>query len=158
MRTLIVLLFCFWAGIANATIAAYQFSNAHNEARFLNLTQQLRCPKCQNENIHNSDAPIAADMRQRVYEMIEHGDSDRQIKNALVKRFGEYVLYKPRVEKRTLILWFGPAIAALLGLVIVAVVVSRQSRAAGKTEGQNSLSDEERARLKALLDEDAERH
>ncbi len=68
------------------------------------------------------------------------------------------MLYKPRVEKRTLILWFGPAIAALLGLVIVALVVRRQSRAAVESNGQGSLSDEERARLKALLEEDAERH
>lgn len=126
----------------------YDFDTRAEEQRYQNLIAELRCPKCQNQNIADSNAPISKDMRDEVYLMMQQGASNDEIVGALVDRFGEFVQYKPPVDKRTIFLWAFPAIAVIGGLLIVAGVVMR-SRKQGQQE--TALSPEEKARVEQML-------
>lgn len=145
------LLFVLFSAGAMAEVAdVYEFDSASDETRFQNLTEELRCPKCQNQNIADSDAPISQDMRGEVYRMIQGGASDEQIMDALEARFGEFIRYKPKVEKRTILLWATPAIAVLGGFLVVAGVVIRSRRGASQAP---ALTAEEKARAEKILAE-----
>lgn len=127
----------------------YKFDSREMEQRFQNLTAELRCPKCQNQNIADSAAPISEDMRNEVYRMMRQGASDEEITSALVSRFGEFVRYKPKVNGRTIMLWTTPALVVFIGVLIVVMMVRRSGP---KTTG-GALSDKERARASRLLND-----
>ncbi|RML38486.1 Cytochrome c-type bioproteinsis protein CycL, partial [Pseudomonas syringae pv. maculicola] len=78
-------------------------------ARYSELTRELRCPKCQNQDIADSNAPIAADLRKEIYRMLGEGQSNQKIIDFMVDRYGDFVRYKPSLNARTWLLWFGPA-------------------------------------------------
>ena len=125
----IILVLPLWVGAQQENPAAvYQFNSMAQEVRFQNLLEELRCPKCQNQNIVDSNAPISKDMRERVYEMMKGGASNEEITNSLVARFGEFVRYKPKLESRTLLLWATPALTVLVGLLVVGGVMVRARR------------------------------
>jgi cytochrome c-type biogenesis protein CcmH len=148
-QTLILtLLLC---GVTHAAIDTYEFSSDAERARFRLLTEQLRCPKCQNQNIADSNAPIAKDLRAQIFRMFEAGNSDEQIMGHLVSRYGDFVLYKPPVTSRTLMLWYAPAILLAGGLALVGVIVIRRRR--GHTALAPGLSPEEQKRLARLLEQ-----
>lgn len=136
------------ANPALSVIETYEFSDAALEQRYQLLSAELRCPKCQNQNIADSNAPISEDMRNEVYRMMQAGASNDEIVEALVARFGEFVRYKPELDSRTFLLWATPAIAVFGGLLIVAVVVIRARRSERQAAG---LSAEERARAERIL-------
>ncbi len=153
VRMLCVLLLALLSPLAQAEVAnVYEFDTAEQEQRFQDLIVELRCPKCQNQNIADSNAPISKDMRAEVYRRMRAGASNDEIVDALVARFGEFILYKPQVEKRTILLWATPAIAVLGGLLVVAGVVLRARRR--QTEPEPALSAEEQARAAKILAED----
>lgn len=141
------------SGIATADVAdVYDFADRAQEQRYQNLISELRCPKCQNQNIADSNAPISKDMRDVVYRMMKDGASNEEIVESLVGRFGEFVRYKPELDSRTFLLWATPAIAVFGGLLVVTGVVIRSRRAG--LEGPE-LSAEEKARVnKMLADQD----
>jgi cytochrome c-type biogenesis protein CcmH len=148
-RSLIVALVLLFAAGAMAEVAdVYDFADRAEEQRYQELISELRCPKCQNQNIADSNAPIAKDMRDEVYRMMQDGASNQEITQALVARFGEFVRYKPELDSRTFLLWATPAIAVLGGLLVVAGVVIRGRRVAA---GQPALSAEEKARADRML-------
>lgn len=126
----------------------YDFDTRAEEQRYQNLIAELRCPKCQNQNIADSNAPISKDMREVVYRMMQDGSSNDEIVGSLVDRFGEFVQYKPPVDKRTILLWAFPGIAVVGGFLIVAGVVMRSRKQDTK---EPALSPEEKARVKAML-------
>lgn len=137
-------------GVARAAIDTYEFPNEGERQRFRDLTTELRCPKCQNQDIADSNAPIAADLRKQIYEQLQQGKSDDQIVDYMVARYGDFVRYKPPVNERTWLLWFGPAALLGLGVLVIGVMVARRRRtASGATV---TLSAEEQARLNQLLD------
>jgi len=136
-------------GSAQAAIDTYEFGSEGERQRFRTLTVELRCPKCQNQNIADSDAPIATDLRREIYRMLEAGQSDEQIVDFLVARYGEFVLYKPPVNARTALLWYGPAGLLAVGFVLLGVIVLRRRRQKSTDSG---LSAEEQQRLAALLE------
>ncbi len=138
------------AGVAHAAIDTYEFPNEAERQRFRSLTTELRCPKCQNQDIADSNAPIAADLRKQIYEQLQQGKSDEQIVDYMVDRYGDFVRYKPPVNARTWLLWFGPAALLGLGVLVVGVLVARRRRSAAGPSA--SLSAEEQARLNQLLD------
>lgn len=122
----------------------YQFDNEADSERFTQLTQDLRCPKCQNQDLADSGAPVASDMRSKIYEMMQAGKSNDEIVGYMVDRYGDFVTYTPPVRSKTLLLWFGPLLAFLLGLVLLIVLRRGQKQPAAP------LTDEEQARLNAL--------
>ena len=104
-----------------------QFRDAAEETRFHQLTSELRCVKCQNQSLADSNAQIAHDLRREVLDLMHEGRSDAQIKRYLVDRYGEFVLYRPQVEGRTWLLWFGPLLLLLAGAVVLVRIVRRRS-------------------------------
>ena len=110
-----------------ADAAPLQFRDAAEETRFHALATELRCVMCQNQSLADSNAQIAHDLRREVLKLMHEGRSDAEIKQFLVDRYGEFVLYKPRVEGRTWLLWLGPALVLLAGAVLVVVLVRRKS-------------------------------
>jgi len=152
MARIMLMAILLLGGVAHAQVASvYSFDTAQQEQRFQDLIAELRCPKCQNQNIADSNAPISKDMRAEVYRRMQAGQSNDEIVDALVDRFGEFILYRPRVEKRTLLLWATPVIAVLGGLLVVIGVVIRSRR---QPEQVAELSPEERARVAKFLSED----
>ena len=109
-----------------ADAAPLQFRDTSEEARFHSLAAELRCVMCQNQSLADSNALIALSLRREVLELMRAGQSDTQIKDFLVQRYGEFVLYKPRVEGRTWLLWLGPAAILLAGAALVVVLVRRR--------------------------------
>lgn len=148
----IMLMAAVWIAPLQAAIETYQFDHVVQEKRFQSLTAELRCPKCQNQNIADSNAPIAKDMRAVVYKEIKAGLSDKEIVDGLVNRFGDFVLYKPPLNRYTFLLWFAPLLFVLIGL---AAVVSLARRAGRDAVTPPRLSAAERERLARLLSEDA---
>lgn len=106
------------------------FRNHAEEVRFQHLSAELRCPMCQNETLADSNAPIAHDLRRQVFEMIQAGKTDDQIKAYLVDRYSQFVLYNPPVEPGTWLLWFGPLVLLVAGGIVVAIQVRRRARQA----------------------------
>ncbi len=141
MRTLLralLLAVVLWSGVAGAqAIDPLPFKNHAEEVRFQNLTRQLRCLVCQNENLADSNADLARDLRHEVFDLMRQGKSDAQIKDYLVARYSDFVLYDPPVQGNTLLLWFGPLLILLAGAGVVVLTVRRRSRAAatGKATG-----------------------
>ena len=87
-------------------------------ARYIALTREIRCPKCLNESIADSDAPVAADLRREVRRLMGEGASDDEVKDFLSERYGDFVLYRPRVTEATLALWAGPFVFLLIGVIV----------------------------------------
>ncbi|WP_221796945.1 cytochrome c-type biogenesis protein [Oceanobacter mangrovi] len=123
----------------------YQFDSETDVQRFNTLAEELRCPKCQNQNLADSNSPVASDMREKVYELMQGGQSDDQIVDYLVARYGDFVHYKPPVRKDTWLLWFGPVIVFLLGLLVL-----RQLRRSQGSRKLAPLTEEEQQQLERL--------
>ena len=138
-------------GVAHAAIDTYEFANDAERDRFRELTKELRCPKCQNQDIADSNAPIATDLRREIYRMLGEGKDNQQILDFMVARYGDFVLYKPALTGKTAVLWFGPLALLVGGMVVIGVIVGRRRRTE-QTEGSDTLSVEERKRLDTLLD------
>lgn len=147
---------CLASAMATAAIDTYEFADAATRDRFHGLTAELRCPKCQNQNLADSNAPIAEDLRAEVYRLLKEGKSDREIKDYLVDRYGEYVLYKPEFSQQTWLLWGAPVILLVLALVIVLSIARRRMRGASQTAPEQ-LNDQEQSRIKSLLEQDKDR-
>lgn len=125
-------------GLAHAqAIEPLPFESHAQELRFQKLTHELRCPMCQNETLADSNAPIARDLRKQIFRMMQAGKSDAEIKQYLVARYSEFVLYDPPLTAGTALLWFGPLLILLGGAGVVLVAIRRRSRggrgAAGPT-------------------------
>ena len=137
-------------GVAQAAIDTYEFKNDAERDRFRELTKELRCPKCQNQDIADSNAPIATDLRREIFRMLGEGKDNQQIIDFMVDRYGDFVRYKPALTGKTAILWFGPLVLLVGGFVVIGVIVGRRrTRRATRTD---TLSAEERQRLDTLLD------
>ncbi len=139
-------------GVARAAIDTYQFADEAERERYRELTKELRCPKCQNQDIADSNAPIAADLRREIFRMLGEGKSNQQIVDFMVDRYGDFVRYKPALTAKTWLLWFGPAALLLGGIGVMAVIVRKRRVPAGSATAD--LSPEERERLAKLLDKE----
>ncbi|HEY9144780.1 MAG TPA: cytochrome c-type biogenesis protein [Arenimonas sp.] len=113
-----------------AAFEPIEFRDAAEEARFRELSAELRCVMCQNQSLADSNAQIAQDLRLQVLELMREGKTDDEIKEYLVARYSEFVLYNPPVRPATWLLWFGPAALLLGGAFVVVAVVKRRSRQA----------------------------
>ena len=104
------------------------FDSVEQQERFNRLTEELRCLVCQNQSLADSDAPLAHDLREEVYDMMQQGLDDDAIKQFVVERYGDFVLYRPPVQGNTLLLWGAPAVLLLIGFFTVSTIVRRRSR------------------------------
>ncbi|MEO8365094.1 MAG: cytochrome c-type biogenesis protein [Pseudoxanthomonas sp.] len=104
-----------------------RFRDVAEENRFHQLTSELRCVMCQNQSLADSNAQIAHDLRREVLDLMNQGKSDAEIKRFLVDRYGEFVLYKPEVQRDTWLLWFGPGLLLLAGVIVIVVIVRKRS-------------------------------
>jgi cytochrome c-type biogenesis protein CcmH len=133
--------------LAFANIEAYRFDDPEKEARYRALISELRCVVCVSQNIADSNAELAQDLRRQTYEMIQQGASNEEIVTFMVQRYGDFVLYRPPLRPSTMLLWVGPFIIFAVGLIVLIVFIRRRNK-----EPEVELSSEEHARAQSLLD------
>jgi cytochrome c-type biogenesis protein CcmH len=129
MRGIAFVLALALSAAAGAIEDVAPFPDAATQARYEHLVKELRCLVCQNQSIADSNAPLAADLRRDVREMMMAGKSDEEIKEFMVQRYGEWILYRPRLLRQTWLLWGAPALLLVLGFGIVGRVIYQRGRA-----------------------------
>ena len=140
-----------------AAIDALNFQSARQEEDYHTLTQELRCPQCQNNNIADSNAQIAVDMRAKVFELLQEGKTKRDVVNYMVERYGHFVTYNPPLTPATLLLWILPCAFVVSGAWFV--MRRKKARPTDKANQQSAvnnpenLDDSERRRLQSILNE-----
>ena len=140
-----------FSSVAFSSIDALNFSSSQQESDYHQLTQSLRCPQCQNNNIADSNATIAVDMRGKVFELLQEGKSKNDVVDYMVARYGNFVTYDPPMTASTLVLWIAPLLLVLLGVVFL---LRRKPKAQSAVKSQDVLTDEDNARLAELLNKD----
>nr|VFK42830.1 MAG: cytochrome c-type biogenesis protein CcmH [Candidatus Kentron sp. SD]VFK48364.1 MAG: cytochrome c-type biogenesis protein CcmH [Candidatus Kentron sp. SD] len=142
------LLLLLGSGSGASVFELREFADPEQEARYKTLIEELRCLVCQNQSLADSNAELAVDLRGKVYTMIKEGADEDTVKEFMVSRYSEYVLYRPPITNTTLLLWLAPILFALLGFVIL---LSRVRRRAGATTPDAPLSETEKKRLETLM-------
>ena len=145
MKKIVLCLFLLIQSV-HAEIEVYQLTSPELELRYQSLTEELRCLVCQNQNIADSHAELAQDLRRKVYEMLSSGQSNAQIIDYMTERYGDFVLYRPPFNVRTILLWFTPVLALLIGALGFMSILNRR-----ETNADEQLSQKELARIKELL-------
>jgi len=125
MRKFILLILLFAFVPAHAGIEVRSFKTPEQEARYKHLTNTLRCLVCQNENLADSNAELAGQLRDQIYKMINEGSNDKQIVEYMVARYGNFVLYSPPLIPTTYFLWIGPFVLLIIGIVIMQIIIRR---------------------------------
>ncbi len=164
MKQLIIALMTFTIVLfsieSNSTsVETYTFSTPEYEVRFHQLNKILRCPKCQNQNLADSNSLISQDLRREVRRLLEEGRTDEQIMEYMVMRYGSFVLYKPKLDRVTYFLWYGPIGFGVFGVIMVAYIVMRQRKRRAELQVANSqqendinsLTEQEQAQIDKLL-------
>lgn len=134
-----------------AAVEPRVFDSPEQEARFDRLIEELRCLVCQNQNLADSDADLAQDLRRETYEMLRAGKTDEEILTFMVERYGDFVLYRPPVKSTTFLLWFGPFLLVGVGVAIVVMQVRRRRAARAHRDETPDLAATDRQRLDDLL-------
>ena len=124
-----ILIFANLFAPASIALEPTKYQSNDEEQRFKSLANELRCVMCQNQSIADSNAPIAHDLRVEVLSLMREGKTDAEIKNYLVERYSEFVLYQPPVNKKNAVLWAGPFLLLLIGLFVVANIIRKKSSA-----------------------------
>ncbi len=133
-----------------------EVENVTRAELFRELAEELRCPKCQNQNLSDSNSMIASDLRRELYKQVKAGKDGESIVEFMVNRYGEFVLYKPKMNHMTLVLWFGPVgLALLAGLIFIVVVGSRRKKAQENVKDE-ALDSQETQRIQQLLNNTSE--
>lgn len=135
---------------AFAAIDVYDFDTESQRERYHALSDELRCPKCQNQNLSGSDSQIAGDLRRELHRLIQDGMTDKEIKDYMVARYGDFVLYKPRLQMSTLVLWGLPMLLLVGGFLAAVVIVRQKQQVSMSGESESSLSEQEQERLRQL--------
>ena len=151
MRLVLVVFTLLFSMVASATIDTYEFKDDVARERFQQLTNELRCPKCQNQNLAGSNSPISTDLRREIYRMIEGGESNDQIADFMVARYGEFVLYRPKVTSNTWVLWYGPFVLLAIGAAVILLITRKRKKT---SVIDKTLNDQDQARLATLLDKE----
>ena len=145
------IILCLLWGMSQAgfsAIDAYEFSDPQTQERYRNLVDELRCPQCLNTNLAGSDSMIAKDLRREIHRLVTAGKSDDEIRQFMYERYGDFILYRPRVNQNTALLWFGPLLLLVLGLWLLHRFIFLRSK-----DSVVDLSDEDQSKLQELLDD-----
>ena len=129
-----------------ARVAAYEFDTPDQEAAYKEMVNELRCLVCQNQNIADSNAELAQDLKRKTYEMVMQGKDKNEIADFMVQRYGDFVLYRPPVSNTTLLLWSGPFIIFVIGIIVLIRVIKSKQR-----DHSNQLTAEEKAKAEDML-------
>jgi cytochrome c-type biogenesis protein CcmH len=140
----ILILTCFSSLVA-ATEDNFHFDSPEQNALFLSLTKELRCPKCQNQNIADSDAMIAVDLRRKVFELLQKDYDRKQVIDFMKQRYGDFVYYQPPVNPMTIWLWLLPVL--FIVVAVAGIVISRKRQTA-------EINDDQLAKAEAILERD----
>ncbi len=153
MKTSIHLLIIFMLGLTPvstiAMIDEFDFSGNVSETRYRDLSAQIRCLVCQNESLASSGAGLAQDLKREVYNLMDSGKNNEEVKDFLVQRYGNFILYKPPLGGSTFILWFAPFLLLILGGIIYLKVIKTKN-----SQSESPLTLEEQEKVRALLEED----
>lgn len=146
-----VVLLILFSHFVQANIDAYDFrGDAALEQRFRTMVEELRCPKCQNANIAGSNAPLAKDIKDRVYKMmVEEGKTDDEVLAWAEQRYGTFITYRPPLTASTLVLWVGPFAAFIIACTVLVLRVRKRKLNAVDS---GNLSTQEKAKLDSLLE------
>lgn len=147
LLTTITLVSIPW-GWSLAQVDTFDFENEVQRQRFRTLSDEFRCPMCQNTNLSGSTGGVAEDLRREVHRMILEGMSDREIELFMYERYGDFIFYRPRLRAQTLLLWFGPLFFLLIG-GFIASGIFRRAREVEETE--LVLDDDQKSRLSELI-------
>jgi len=147
MRILILVLLLTLSGFAGARVEYREFSNAEQQQAYDDLISELRCLVCQNQTIADSNADLAKDLRRQVYEMLQQGKTKQDIADFMTQRYGDFVLYNPPFKAKTGLLWIGPFVFLIIGLIAVFVFARRN-----KTSAAAEMSAEKRRKIHGLLE------
>jgi cytochrome c-type biogenesis protein CcmH len=150
-RLIALLLLALAVGVAAAKEAAPLAQDPAVEQRMIDISEEMRCLVCQNESLAASRADLAVDLRRELRELIKQGKTDAEIRDYMVSRYGDFVLYRPRVGPKTYLLWAGPFVLMIAGVIIMLVYVRRRNRAVG---AERQLTEEESRRAQTLLQEE----
>ena len=150
-KTWLFLTALLFSSVAFSAIDALNFTSPQQESDYHQLTESLRCPQCQNNNIADSNATIAVDMRGKVFELLQEGKSKNDVVDYMVARYGNFVTYDPPMTASTLVLWIAPLLLVLLGVVFL---LRRKPKTQSAVKSQDVLTDEDNARLAELLNKD----
>ncbi|GAA6170782.1 cytochrome c maturation protein CcmH [Colwellia sp. KU-HH00111] len=145
--TLIVTTSLGMSSVQASPVETFEFQDEVTKVRFQALSKELRCPKCQNQNLADSNSTVASALRLDLYNLLIQNKSDAEIVDLMVDRYGEFVLYRPRVSSVTYILWFGPALLILIGIIIVIVILRKKP----VSKESLSLNTEQQQKLDQLL-------
>lgn len=137
------------SGQAMAAIDVYEFPTEDERKRYQKFLEELRCPKCKNNNLAGTNSEIADDLRRELHKMVLEGKSDDEIIDFMVSRYGDFVLYRPPVQTNTIALWAGPVIFLLIGFGAIAWIVVRRR---GLSAAETALTEEEQRQLAAILE------
>jgi len=148
MRIFIFLFIALQLSFVHASVEFRQFDKVELEARYNVLVDELRCLVCQNQNLADSNAELAQDMRLRVYKMLNEGSSKEDVVQFMVQRYGDFVMYRPPVKKSTFLLWFGPILFFVVAGLVVASFIRRQ-----KSESVEPVDEQQQKKASSLLDD-----
>ncbi len=150
MRSLIFLCLLVFSlpTLRASTLAEYTFDDPKQHDEFRHIIEQMRCLVCQNESLAGSNADLAVDLRDEIYEMMKQGQGKDEIVKFMVARYGDFVLYNPPLKPTTYPIWFGPLIIFIVGALVLVRILKRKSQSR-----ETDLSDEERQRLASLLNQ-----
>lgn len=132
-------------------IEIYEFKSAEDETRYKALIEEFRCPKCQNQNLAGSDAPIAVDLKNQTYQMIMDGRSDTEIRQFMFDSYGDFISYKPPMRPSTWILWLFPPVVLILSLIGWLWYKGKKTKKAVVHDEIKALSADEEARINQIL-------
>ena len=144
----VLLLSAFMFFPVQAKIESLEFENDQMRDDYQSLVAELRCLVCQNQNLADSNAELAQDLRKQVYEMLQQGSSRNDVVDFMVTRYGDFVMYRPPVKSTTLLLWFGPVVLFLIALSIVIVFYRKQ-----KQKNEIEITEQQKQRAHSLLDD-----
>lgn len=134
-RYVVALLVVFWVGASHAAIESLEFKSPEQEETYKVLIDELRCLVCQNQNLADSDAELAQDLRKQVYKMITEKGADKdEIVDYMVARYGDFVLYRPPLKGNTLLLWIGPMLLMAVGIFVALRFIRSTSKSTVSTE------------------------
>ncbi|MEH6616303.1 MAG: cytochrome c-type biogenesis protein [Porticoccus sp.] len=147
----VIILASSTSSLVHSAVDTYEFDDETTRSRYQLFIEEMRCPKCQNQNLAGSNSPIAADLRRELQRLLNEGQSDSDIIEYMVSRYGDFVLYNPRVQSNTLVLWSVPFVLMLIGFIVL-IRLLRGNKGGGDNDGE--MTPEKYDRLNNLLSDD----